>query len=140
MIKGIVRKLDELGRITLPTENRRILGMVAGEPVDMWLDNNTVRVRVFDKTSLKGIVRNTDDLGRITLPIAFRRSLKIDVKDPLDMYIDGQVICIKPVKLQCVCCGSNEEEKLVQLNGVHICPSCVKKLWEEVMGGSKKCK
>ena len=31
MIKGIVRKIDDLGRITLPREYRRTLGIVAGE-------------------------------------------------------------------------------------------------------------
>ena len=30
MIKGIVRKIDDLGRITLPREYRRTLGIVAG--------------------------------------------------------------------------------------------------------------
>jgi transcriptional pleiotropic regulator of transition state genes len=137
MIKGIVRKLDELGRITLSSNNRRHLGMVAGEHVDMWLDDNMIRIRVFDKTVLKGIVRDIDDLGRITLPVEYRRSLKLDERAELDMYIDGQVICIKPVKLQCVFCGSEEEDKLIEINDVHICPSCIKEANKKLNGGKK---
>lgn len=39
---GIVRKLDELGRITLPIELRRTLELGDREEVEMWVDEDTV--------------------------------------------------------------------------------------------------
>jgi transcriptional pleiotropic regulator of transition state genes len=81
---------------------------------------------------VKGIVRNIDELGRVVLPKEIRRSLNIKEKDPVDIYLRNGVICIEPCKLQCVCCGSREEDKLAQVNGVHMCPECIKKFSGEV--------
>lgn len=84
---------------------------------------------------LKGIVRNLDNLGRITLPIEMRRSLNLKVGEPVEIYFKGEAICIEPMRLQCVCCGSKDEKKLVEKNGVHMCPKCIEELRQDVMGG-----
>lgn len=39
---GIVRNLDDLGRITLPMELRRTLSIKAGDPVEIYIDGNTI--------------------------------------------------------------------------------------------------
>lgn len=39
---GIVRKLDELGRITLPIELRRTLGVEVREPLEIFVDGDTI--------------------------------------------------------------------------------------------------
>ena len=36
---GIVRRVDELGRIVIPKEIRRNLGIKEGDPLEMYLDN-----------------------------------------------------------------------------------------------------
>lgn len=82
---------------------------------------------------IKGIVRRIDDLGRVVLPKEMRKAMKIENGDPVDMYLENGVITIKPVKLQCVCCGSNEEDKLIIKNEVHICVDCIMELNEEVV-------
>lgn len=133
MVKGIVRKLDNLGRISLPKEYRRILGIVAGAQVDMWLDQDIIRIKLYDKNSPRGIVRCLDDLGRICLPKEYRRTLNIKEVDPVDMYLDKCIICIKPVRLQCVSCGTEKEEQLIKRNGVHVCKNCVDELFQEVV-------
>ena len=79
-----------------------------------------------------GIVRKLDDLGRITLPIELRRTFKIEDNAPLEIYVEGDVICLKPCKLQCVCCGSINEDKLVELNGVLVCGECARELYGKV--------
>lgn len=83
---------------------------------------------------VKGIVRQIDELGRITIPKEMRRSLNINIKDPVDIYFRNGVICIVPVKLQCVCCGSSDEDKIIVKNEVHICMDCIIGLNEEVSG------
>lgn len=42
---GIARKVDELGRIVLPVEMRRALGIGAGDEVDMSLDDASIVLR-----------------------------------------------------------------------------------------------
>ncbi len=39
---GIVRKIDELGRIVIPKEIRRVLGWVDGDPIEIFTDGETV--------------------------------------------------------------------------------------------------
>jgi AbrB family transcriptional regulator, transcriptional pleiotropic regulator of transition state genes len=39
---GIARKIDDLGRVVLPVEIRRALGLQAGDEVDFALDDSTV--------------------------------------------------------------------------------------------------
>lgn len=77
---------------------------------------------------VKGIVRNIDHLGRITLPIEMRRSMKANVGDPVDIYFKNGVICVETCKLQCVLCGSKNEDKLVVRNGVHVCTECIEEM------------
>lgn len=132
MVKGIVRNLDRLGRITLPREYRRVLGLIAGAEVDMWLDNDIIRIKLWDKNPPRGIVRSLDSLGRISTPKEYRNTLGIKQKDPVDMYLDKCIVCIKAVKLQCVFCGNDTEEQLTIKNGVHICKKCINELYQEV--------
>jgi transcriptional pleiotropic regulator of transition state genes len=43
--RGIARKVDELGRVVLPVEMRRALGIGAGDEVDMSLEDAAVVLR-----------------------------------------------------------------------------------------------
>ncbi|QIB68589.1 AbrB/MazE/SpoVT family DNA-binding domain-containing protein [Aminipila butyrica] len=36
---GIVRRVDELGRVVLPKELRRVLGIKEGDPMEIFTDN-----------------------------------------------------------------------------------------------------
>lgn len=42
---GIVRRLDELGRITLPKELRDVRGIRVGDPVEIYVDGDTICLR-----------------------------------------------------------------------------------------------
>lgn len=80
---------------------------------------------------VKGIVRNFDVLGRVVVPKEMRKELKLKEGEPVDIYLENGIICIKPVKLQCVCCGSNDEDKLIVSRGIHMCNSCILDFMEE---------
>ena len=69
---GIVRRIDDLGRVVIPKEIRRTLRIREGDP----------------------IVRRIDDLGRVVIPKEIRRTLRIREGDPLEIYTatDGEVI------------------------------------------------
>lgn len=46
MVKGIIRRLDELGRVVIPREYRRIYDINPGDPMEMYaLDNGDIVVR-----------------------------------------------------------------------------------------------
>ena len=44
---GIVRKVDELGRIVLPIEMRRTLGVDNRDPIEMFLDGKNIILRKY---------------------------------------------------------------------------------------------
>lgn len=41
---GVVRKIDELGRVVIPKEIRSAYGMNVGNPVEFYTDNNYIIV------------------------------------------------------------------------------------------------
>ena len=42
---GIVRRVDDLGRIVIPKEIRRSMGIKEGEPLEIYLENDAVIFR-----------------------------------------------------------------------------------------------
>jgi len=49
---GIVRKLDELGRITLPIELRRTLGVSERDPLEIFVDEDKIILRKYEPTDI----------------------------------------------------------------------------------------
>lgn len=78
----------------------------------------------------KGIVRAIDGIGRIVIPKELLRRLKVNGGDYIAIETDRQGrIILTPCKLQCVTCGSTggEHSLLKEVNGVHMCHSCIAK-------------
>lgn len=44
---GIVRRIDDLGRVVIPKELRRTLGVETGDPVEFFADGEKVIVRKY---------------------------------------------------------------------------------------------
>lgn len=116
-MKGIVRKLDDLGRVSLPIEYRRQLGYEDKQGIDLYIVNNVVHLE-------KGNGRRIDYLGRYTLPIEVRRGLKLDNEDLVDMWVENNCIHIRKATLQCVICECDDESQLEKVKGVLVCRSC----------------
>ncbi len=49
---GIVRKVDELGRIVLPIELRRTLNIDIKDSLEIYVDNNTIVLKKYEPTCL----------------------------------------------------------------------------------------
>lgn len=45
---GIVRKIDNLGRITLPIELRRNLDVDCGDPLEIFTDSNAIVLKKYE--------------------------------------------------------------------------------------------
>lgn len=44
---GIVRKVDELGRVVIPIETRRSLGIKEKDPVEMFVDEEGIYIKKY---------------------------------------------------------------------------------------------
>ena len=49
---GVVRKVDELGRIVLPIEIRRNLGIDLKDPVEIFVENNMIILKKYDSSCI----------------------------------------------------------------------------------------
>ena len=101
---GIVRKVDELGRIVLPAELRRTLNIAEKDPLEIYVD----------------------ELGRIGLPAELRRTLNIAEKDPLEIYVDGDSVILRKHEDRCIFCENKEH--ILDFRGKHICLKCLAQL------------
>lgn len=66
---GIVRRIDDLGRVVIPKEIRRSMGISEGDPVELYVDtesNGIVFVPYHSEVSskLKGIAENLSTVGQ----------------------------------------------------------------------------
>ena len=47
---GVVRKLDELGRVVMPIELRRILGIQVKDPIEIYVDGENIILKKYAPT------------------------------------------------------------------------------------------
>lgn len=60
---GIVRKLDDLGRITLPIELRRTLDVAERDPLEIFVDENSIILKKYEGSNPKcAICGETENL------------------------------------------------------------------------------
>ena len=45
---GIIRRIDELGRVVIPKEVRRTLHIKEGDPLELYLDGNTLCLKKYN--------------------------------------------------------------------------------------------
>lgn len=49
---GIVRKIDELGRVVLPIELRRTMNLEVRDPVEIFMDGDSIVLRKYEAACL----------------------------------------------------------------------------------------
>lgn len=118
MARGIIRKLDELGRITIPIEIRRATGIEVLEPLDLFAENRVLHL-------VKGKGRKLDPLGRYTIPKEIRRSNKWEEGQALDIYIECGEICIRKAGEECSICGA--DSRLIKVDEGAVCLVCLRR-------------
>ena len=57
---GIVRKVDELGRIVIPIELRRNLGIEVRDPLEIYVDEDTILLKRYNPLCI--LCGESDDL------------------------------------------------------------------------------
>lgn len=61
---GIVRRIDDLGRVVIPKEIRRTMGIIEGDPLEISIDTETNSV-CFRKYHADAVTAHIDDLMRV---------------------------------------------------------------------------
>ena len=49
---GIVRRIDELGRVVLPVDMRRALGLEIRDPVEVFVNENAIIIRKYQPSCI----------------------------------------------------------------------------------------
>lgn len=126
---GIIRHVDELGRIVIPIEMRRKLNIQEYEALEMFKVNDNVVIKKYDKINVKenkSIIRKIDELGRIVMPKEWRQMLELQTDSAVEVLLQIGEIEIKKYMPYCVFCGNNT--KLFDYASKKVCINCIKTL------------
>lgn len=114
MLKMIViRKLDSLGRITLPIEMRRKLNWNEFDSIECYKDAERKDYIVLEKESEDGTGRKIDGVGRYTIPIEVRNHAAYEI------FLEDEKILLKGINkdnMQRIKNASEEELSEMLLN------------------------
>lgn len=118
---GIVRKIDELGRVVIPKEVLKSLGIEWSQQVSSRIKGEEIFVSA-DKN--KGLVRKLDTLGRLVIAKELRKKLNlIDGETSIEFFRDGEDIIMRKYEAGCTFCGNLDIEKVHQ--GKNVCSYCL---------------
>lgn len=126
---GIMRRIDDLGRLVFPIEIRKILGIEPGDKVEIYTADNKIVCRKYLPEmghSAVGVVRPLDSLGRTVIPMEMRKMLSLPPKAAMQIFMDGDAIVLAEYEEKCVFCGS--ADGLSDFKNKKICLSCREQL------------
>lgn len=124
---GIIRELDELGRIVIPIEIREQLGLKEKTPVEIFVKGKNIILQKYepstDRRDSLGIVRRLDELGRIVIPVEIREKFELFEKCPVEIFTQGKKVILKRHEITCLFCNSSI--KLKEFKDKLICDECI---------------
>ena len=83
---GIVRRIDELGRIVIPKEVRRTMHIKEGDPLELYLDGTTLCLKKYNTTEL--FVEALNDLEEMIVDNETSSCLSVEEKVLMKSTID----------------------------------------------------
>lgn len=94
---GIMRRLDDLGRLCMPIEIRRIMDLNAKSELEIYIvqDNKIYLKNHINTSNDIAIVRKIDKLGRLVIPAEIRLSLDIGTSDCFEFFLDDDIIILE---------------------------------------------
>ena len=73
---GIIRNVDPLGRVVIPKEMRKVLGINEGDPLEIAKVNNDIILRKYSKGCIFcGSEKNVKDFNNVPVCSGCRKSL-----------------------------------------------------------------
>ena len=122
---GIIRKLDELGRIVIPMEYR-MSKIIDGETmVKVYNINNQVIVQILDD-QLDKKVKKFDNLGRVVIQKEIRKKLGWIANSEIKVWNYENSFILQKVETECVFCRNSNN--LIEFKNTLICQECKNEL------------
>ena len=128
---GIVRRVDQLGRIVIPKELRKSLDIKEiYDALEIYVENSSIVLKkIQNDENSTGLCRKVDQLGRIVLPIELRRNLDIvEEKDALEIFIEDKNIYLRKYEPTCIFCLN--ARNVISFKWRNVCQNCLKELKE----------
>lgn len=89
-LRGMIRRLDNLGRILIPMEYRKELDLKKNDSIEIAILEDGILIRL-PRAEAEGAdnpaARRIDKLGRISIPMEARRMLGIAFHDELEIFL-----------------------------------------------------
>ena len=105
---GLVRKIDELGRIVIPKEIRRNLAIKDGEEMEIYIDENSIILKKFQRLlTFKELVCDYVNIFNRLLPI----SLLITDRESVILANKNEYKDIEHTKISATLCKIYDERK-----------------------------
>lgn len=97
---GIIRKLDELGRVVVPIEMRKELNISEGQKLNVFIRGKNIVLRINTEQE-DGMLATIDELGRILIFNKIREKANIEVGQEVNIYTgENEIILQKRLILQ----------------------------------------
>lgn len=127
---GVIRRVDELGRVVIAKEVRDSMGISAGTKLEMSVAQDGVILRKHEVGA--GMARHIDQLGRLVIAKEIRKRLDWGTGTPLELFVDGDTLLFKEYAPGCVACG-NVTDDFVNVNSKRLCLDCANEVVERVL-------
>lgn len=121
---GITRKLDELGRLVIPSEYRKDKVEDGKTPVKIYNIKDYVVVELLDKANNN--TKKFDELGRIVVQIEIRKKLNWNKDDKIKIWDCGKFFIMQKEKKECIFCG--KRNNLIEYKKELLCKQCLEEL------------
>lgn len=97
-ISGIVRKIDELGRIVIPIEYRKKI--TSDKVINVAINSveNYIVIEILDDEQEDS--QKLDELGRVLIKMKLRNLLEWKEKDSIEIWSLGKYIILKKVEIK----------------------------------------
>lgn len=127
-ISGIIRKVDELGRVVIPIDYRKGKVEDGQTKVAIHQIRDYVIIEILQDQSQE-TTKKFDELGRVVVNIEIRNELNWKEKDQIEVWNFGRYFILKKVEDKCVFCSS-KKKSLIEYKGKLVCRKCKEELVE----------
>lgn len=125
-VMGVTRKVDKIGRITIPIEARTAHHFQIGHKIGIGVNKDGIRLEREEICMDCGYFRELEDFGRIALPVEIRNRLDMPPGTVVEFLSDATGIVIRKYAGTCVFCGADHD--LANYRGKKICRRCISEL------------
>ena len=85
---GIIRKIDDLGRLVIPKEVRRVEGWKEGQPMEMFMDKGSLVIKPYNHDRDKKVVLNE---LRVACEVIENENIKCALRTAMEFIENGEI-------------------------------------------------